>query len=306
MGFPDLEVLFMQPLAPFTTFGIGGSADVVYMPKKTEDLKRVVKINRAQGENPVFLGGGSNVLVSDEGVAEPVVILKRGFDRIEHEEPVSGKVLIRAGAGVSSAGLVSEAARRGWADLVFLAGIPGTIGGAAVMNAGYGDRAVADVITRLKVIEADGETIELGRKELNYSYRRLELNKGVVVVEVELGSRLEDPEKVGREVREARKKRRETQPKRVKSAGSFFKNPGDDFAGRLIEAAGLKGERVGQAQVSPVHANFIVNTGSATALEVMTLAQKVRDEVMARFNVQLRPEVRFIGRGGERWPWMGS
>ncbi len=301
----EMEVLFRLVLAPYTTFGIGGPAEVVYFPRRTEDLKRVFKIHQG-GEEPVFLGGGSNVLVSDEGTAEPVVIMRQGFDQLEWRDVGGGRVLIRVGAGVASAALVSRAAEEGWADLTFLAGIPGTVGGAAVMNAGYGKKTMAEVVAALTVMEADGESIRLERRDLDYGYRRLNLAQGAVVVEAELESGLGDSDKVSEEIRESRDKRARTQPKGVRSAGSFFKNPENDFAGRLIEAAGLKGLTHGGAQVSPVHANFIVNTGSATAREVLTLAQEVRDKVEARFNVCLQPEVRFIGRGGERWPWMGS
>ncbi len=306
MAGPELEVMFEQPLAPFTTFGIGGPADVLYLPRKVEDLERVFRLHRAGDEAPICLGGGSNVLISDQGVAEPVVVLKYGLDTLETEEFSGEEVLIRAGAGATSAALVGRAAREGWADLVFLAGIPGTVGGAAVMNAGYGERAMAGVVEALKVLEPGGETRRVGRDKLDYGYRRLSLERGTVVLEVELKSRAGDPREVDREIKEALRRRREGQPKGVKSAGSFFKNPENDFAGRLIESAGLKGRRCGRAQVSPVHANFIVNTGSATAEEVMTLAQEVREEVKAKFEITLEPEVRYIGRGGERWPWMGS
>ena len=143
---PELEVMFDQALAPFTTFGIGGPADVLYLPKEVRDLMCIFRIHQAYGQEPVFLGGGSNVLVSDEGVAEPVVVMKHGFDRIEVREAGQREVLIKAGAGVATAALVSRAESRGWADLVFLSGIPGTLGGAAMMNAGWGERALADVI----------------------------------------------------------------------------------------------------------------------------------------------------------------
>ena len=302
----EMEVRFKEALAPFTTFGIGGPAEVLYFPRRAEDLRRVFMIHRGAGEEPIFLGGGSNVLVSDEGVAEPVVIMRQGFDVLEWEESGPDRVMIRVGAGVASAALVNRAGERGWADLTFLAGIPGTVGGAAVMNAGYGQKAMADVLVSLTVMNRDGQAVRLERDDLDYGYRRLSLAKGAVVVEAELLSGLADPEAVAGEIRESREKRGRTQPKGARSAGSFFKNPENDFAGRLIEAAGLKGRAYGGAQVSPVHANFIVNNGSATAGEVLTLAQQVRDEVEARFKVRLEPEVRFVGRGGERWPWMGS
>ena len=306
MAGPELEVIFAAPLAPFTTFGIGGPADVLYLPRRAEDLEKILNLHRSKQERPVCLGGGSNVLISDQGVAEPVVVLKYGLDTLESEETPEGEALIRAGAGLRSSALVARAAERGWADLVFLAGIPGTVGGAAVMNAGWGAQAMSGAVTALKVLGPRGHTRRLDREELDYGYRSLSLEKGSVVLEVELKSGLDDPAQVEARIKEALRRRGQGQPKGVRSAGSFFKNPENDFAGRLIEAAGLKGRRCGQAQVSPVHANFIVNTGSATAEEVMTLAQEVREAVRAEFGITLEPEVRYIGRGGERWPWMES
>jgi len=298
------EVLFNEPLAPYTSFRIGGPAEVLFLPRDVDGVGLVLDGIREKGSPVIVLGGGSNVLVSDQGIKGSVVILGRYLDRIAFCRTGEARAVVRAWAGARLAELTALAAREGLADLVFLAGIPGTVGGAAVMNAGTGEGAMDRAVTGLIVMENSGNIRRLERRELAYAYRRLELEEGTVVLEVELASRLAPAGEVDREIKAALKSRRARQPAGLSSAGSFFKNPPGDFAGRLIEEAGLKGERVGQAQVSEVHANWIVNLGGATAEEVMTLAQRVRTGVQERLKATLEPEVRFLGEGKERWPWM--
>ncbi|MCG8376344.1 MAG: UDP-N-acetylmuramate dehydrogenase [Chlorobiales bacterium] len=302
-GSQKTEVLFNEPLAPWTSFRIGGPAEVLFLPKDVDGVGRVLDGIR-QKEAPVtVIGGGSNVLISDQGIRGPVVILGKHLNRVNlYLEDETATVRAWAGAGLAQ--LTALAAKEGLADLVFLAGIPGTAGGATVMNAGTGAESMDRVVTGLIIMESSGNVRRLERDELGFGYRSSKLTPEAIILEVELTSRLAPAAQVAGEIKAALAARRTKQPAGLSSAGSFFKNPGDDFAGRLIQEAGLKGERVGQAQVSEVHANWIVNLGGATAEEVMTLAQRVRTRVEEKFEVSLEPEVRFLGEGEERWPWM--
>ncbi len=299
-----VRILRNEPLRRWTGFKIGGPADYLCLPRNVDQLLAVIRWANAHGQEITYLGGGYNILASDKGVRGVVVVLKEGFDHLVQGPIGAGRVRIIAGAGVSLARLVAMAGRDGWADLTFLAGIPGTTGGALVMNAGAWGGSMEQVIERLTLVNGHGQPRELAAEELEFSYRFVRLPQPAVVVEMELISRLADPTEVSSQIKASLEARRRRQPTDRPSAGSFFKNPPGDYAGRLIEAAGLKGERVGEAMVSPVHANFIVNLGQATAEDVLTLASLVRDEVKARFGVELEPEVRFIGEGRERWPWL--
>ncbi|MBW1711958.1 MAG: UDP-N-acetylmuramate dehydrogenase, partial [Deltaproteobacteria bacterium] len=292
-GPQGVEVLLAEPLAKWTTFRIGGPAEVLCLPRGLDQLRTILAWAGERTKPITLLGGGSNVLVSDQGLAGAVVVLREGFDQVDEQTGGRDRVRIKAGAGLKLARLTALAGQKGWADLVFLAGIPGTLGGATMMNAGTGQAAMDQVVRRLRVVDPAGRSRDLASSELNFSYRRLGLDPDLTVVEVELESRLAPAQEVAGRIKAALELKRQTQPLNWASAGSFFKNPPGDFAGRLIEAAGLKGARVGQAQVSEVHANFIVNLGSATAEEVLTLAAKVKREVKAGFQVELKPEVRF-------------
>lgn len=294
------------PLADKTTFRIGGRADFLARARDLEELAEVIGWANENTGGYVLLGGGSNLLISDQGLAETVIILGDGFKNLELTETGGTSVGIRVGAAARLARLTGLAAREGLAELAFTAGIPGTVGGAAAMNAGTPEGDMSRVVGRLTVIGPDGRRRRFARKELTYGYRSLDLEPGAVIVEAELEADKSDPESVAARIRQTVRRRRVRQPRAAGSAGSFFRNPEGDFAGRLIEAAGLKGRRVGRAEVSAEHANFIVNLGGATAEEVLTLAGEVRDKVAERFGVELRPEVRFLGRGRERWPWIRS
>jgi len=299
-----VTVLFDEPLAGWTSFGIGGPAEILCLPTDEDQLRQVLDWARQAGRPVTVLGGGSNVLISDRGVPGLVIILRQGFDRISHQPLGPEEVLIRAGAGFSSGRLVSLAGEHGWLDLAFLAGVPGSIGGAAVVNAGAAEGWMSDVVQGLRVLNGQGRSRRLDRAELDYTYRCLRLDPDKIVVEVELKSRLAEPGTVSQMIGRWLKRRRVRQPGGAGSAGCFFKNPPRDSAGRLIEAVGLKGRRCGAAMISDVHANFIVNLGRARAADVMVLAERARTEVWIRFGIELEPEVRFLGRGREKWPWL--
>jgi len=297
-----VEVLWAEPLGRWTSFGVGGPAEVLCRPQDKTQIKTVLAWARQEGRPVIVLSGGTNVLVSDEGVKGVVILLREGFDRLRYYPLARDWDWVRAGAGVKTARLVGLAAREGWADLAFLAGVPGTIGGAAATGASTKDGSMDQIITSLDVIDLAGQDLALLAGGQEYARWRLNPASSRIVIEVEMefGPRAE-PKEVAKRIRAALRRRRQTQPRGQGSAGCFFKNPEGDFAGRLIEAAGLKGLRIGDAQVSPLHANFIVNLGQATAADVLALAKRIQVEVKERFGRELAPEVDMIGFEEGRW-----
>ncbi len=304
---PDMDILGAEPLAGRTTLGVGGTAEFFFEARHMAELTAALDWARENGLEVTILGAGSNVVVSDEGVPGLVVALGVGFESLEHRDE-GDRVRVTAGGGIRLGRLTAAAIRRGWADLVFLNGIPGTLGGALMMNAGAHGEDMSRVAEGASLVNGGGRLRRLTADDLRFSYRRLALPEGVkapaVVVEVELNSRRCVPDEAAARAASLLERRRQSQPWRQHSAGSFFKNPPGDSAGRLIESCGLKGARVGDAAVSDVHANFLVNLGRATAAEIMDLADLVRRTVRTSHGVELEPEVKFLGRGRERWPWL--
>lgn len=299
---PGIKILIDEPLSRWTGFKVGGPADYLCLPADVDQLAAALAWADQEGLPVTVLGGGFNTLASDEGVAGAVISLRENFDRLVADLG-RDRVALRAGAGLRLSRLVGRAAAEGWADLAFLAGIPGTLGGAAMMNAGAWDRSLAEVITGLTVLGDDQKPRRLSAEEAGFGYRRADGLAGRLVLEVELQSSLASPAEVSREVNRILARRKERQPIEAASAGSFFKNRPGEPAGRLIEAAGLKGRRMGGAMVSDKHANFIINTGGATAADIVALAELVAEEVKRTSGVELTPEVRYIGRGRNKWPW---
>ncbi len=286
-------------LAPFTSFGIGGPAKALVTVESSEELSSLLKFFAANDLHWRLIGKGSNLLVSDEGFAGVVLLFGKTLSGITHlEESASGDVRIRVGAGCSMARLLSWCMERGYAGLEFSAGIPGSLGGAVVMNAGAWGGEIADVITSLDVLALNSGEEILSRRELDFRYR-LWHNQGDgdtrrLVLSVDICLRRGERDAIQSRCRQYLQQRKEKQPKAQKNAGSFFKNPPGDSAGRLIEASGLKGESCGGAMVSPVHANFLVNTGMATADDVQKLMQIVTDKVKEDSGVELQPEVHYL------------
>jgi UDP-N-acetylmuramate dehydrogenase len=239
------------------------------------------------------LGNGFNILVLDGGI-EGVVLLTNKL-RLLEERPASR---LRAEAGVSHASIMRLCGQKGLSGLEFAAGIPGTVGGWIAMNAGIGVREAKDVVLEVEIVSPTGrKRSHLGRDALHFSYRALRgLAPGSVIVSALLAVELSEPEAVKNEIKRLLAKRADSQPLDIPSCGSVFKNPAGDYAGRLIEAAGLKGTTEGGAQISPVHANFIANTGGATAVDVLALIRRAQEKVEEQSGIQLQPEVRILGR----------
>lgn len=287
------RVRFDAPLARHTSLRVGGPADALAAPADRAELARLLALCARQRLAHLVLGHGFNTLVLDGGVDGVVIQLAR-FRRIEARP----EGLLFAEAGVSHRQLVNFCAERGLAGLEFGAGIPGTLGGWLAMNAGIPEREIGDAVRELEVMSPTGaSTRRLPRAELEFRYRALVgLAPGSLILAALLEVTAADPRVVRTEVARLLAKRAASQPLDVPSCGSVFKNPPGDYAGRLIEAAGLKGLRVGDAEISPVHANFIANRGRARAADVLALVEQARERVAREFGIELEPEVRILGR----------
>jgi UDP-N-acetylmuramate dehydrogenase len=286
---PD-RVREREPLARHTSFRIGGPADVLVVPDTAAELGQIVRLAGEAGVPLTLVGGGSNMLVGDGGIRGVVVKLGRGFRRV-----VWGEGHVEAGAAVQIGRLARAAGERGLAGLEYAEGIPGTVGGAFFMNAGAYGGEVAAAVDEVDGVTADGAVRRLGRDALAFAYRRTALPAAFVVTAVRFRLRPDAPEAVRARMEDARRRRTSSQPHGAANAGSIFKNPPGDFAGRLVEAAGMKGARVGGARVSQEHANFIVNDGAARAADVQALMQQAQRVVWERSGVWLEPEVRLVG-----------
>lgn len=289
---PGVEVRVGEPLARHTSFKVGGPADYYVEAHTSRGLTACLRLLERRGVPVLLLGNGSNLLVSDLGVRGAVLRLRGEFRRVRWR---TGDAGADVGAACAVSRLVREAVRRGLGGLEFAEGIPGSVGGSLVMNAGAYGSEMERVVTRVDAVTAGGEPMALGREELRFSYRQARLPDGAVVTRVGMALTPETTEAVDARMRAVMAQRRASQPSGHPNFGSVFRNPPDDRAGRLIEAAGLKGLRVGAAEVSRRHANFILNRGGARAEDVRRLIEQVCSTVERRFSVALQTEVRFVG-----------
>jgi UDP-N-acetylmuramate dehydrogenase len=279
------EIACEEPLAPLTTWRIGGPAELLATPACADDVPLALRWAASRGLPCRILGNGSNLLVSDAGVRGLVLRLRKVLDRVDADPD---GVRLRAGGGALLPSVANLAARRGLAGLEFGAGIPGTVGGAIVMNAGWHAWEIGNVVESVDWVSPGGERRAVARAECAFRYRGSAFRRGGGVV---LGAVLrlvpEDPAALAARLEAFAASRKANQPTDVPSCGSVFLKPEGDFAGRLIEQAGLKGFRVGDLQVSPKHANFFVNLGAGTARDAMALVEHVERTVEARFGVRL-------------------
>ena len=284
------RMLMNEPMCRHTTFRVGGPADVMFFPQSAEELQRAMALARAQGADALVIGNGSNLVVRDGGVRGLVIVLGEHMARIG----VEGACL-RAQAGAMLARVSAAAQEAGLSGLEFASGIPGTLGGGCAMNAGAYGGQLSDVLSCAAVL-LDGEVRTLSRDEMQMSYRStLPLRVGGIVLEAEFELHADDPAEIMARMKDLNARRRDKQPLNLPSAGSTFKRPEGHFAGALIEGCGLKGARVGCAQVSEKHAGFIVNTGGATASDILGLIALVQRRVLAETGVALETEVRIVG-----------
>jgi UDP-N-acetylmuramate dehydrogenase len=274
-----------EPLARHTTMGVGGEAAVMAFPRTETELAATLRIRAELGVPHRVLGGGSNLIVADEGLDELVVNTER-MDKVAIGD--DGQVVALGGA--SFIRTVVRCCRAGWRGLESAVGIPGSIGGAAVMNAGAYGFSISDVLREIVVFDEDGERTD-PPEGWRFHYRGSSIPEGSAVASVKVALRKDEPETLAREARELGDKRLKSQPG-GRNAGCVFKNPPGLQAGRMIDELGLKGTRVGGAVVSPRHANFVVNEGGATAADVLALLELVRERVRSAAGVELELEVR--------------
>lgn len=280
-----------EPMSKHTTFRIGGTADFFVMPKNREQIEAVLKLAKEENIPYLFVGNGSNLLVSDEGIRGVVIQIAGNFKQTEVHD-----CQIKAQAGISLAQLAKIALSHELTGFECLAGIPGTLGGAVAMNAGAYGGEIKDVLVQATVLDQEGHIVTLSKEELDLSYRSsVVTQKGYVVLEVLLELQKGKASEISAQMEELAKKRREKQPLDYPSAGSTFKRPEGYFAGKLIEDAGLRGFSVGDAQVSEKHCGFVINRQNASAKDVQTLIQQVQNEVEQKFGVRLETEVKMIG-----------
>lgn len=292
-------VLFDEPMNRHTSFKIGGPATALLFPKDEEDLSEVIRRARSKKVPLFMLGDGTNLLVRDKGIRGIVVSLSSGmagecFRDIITVKEEAGKVYVYAGAGVHLSALLKYTVKNGLSGLEFAAGIPGSLGGAVVMNAGSYNREMKDLLETVRLIGRDGRIAELPAKGLSLHYRSAHI-PGIAVVGAVLRLQRGNSEKIGMTIRENLMKKKETQPVGTPNAGSIFKNPEGISAWQLIDSVGMRGAAMGKAVVSEQHTNFIINRGGANAKDVLSLIRRIGSKVEREAGVTLELEVRIVG-----------
>ncbi|HIY32320.1 MAG TPA: UDP-N-acetylmuramate dehydrogenase [Candidatus Evtepia faecavium] len=289
---PQLDLRVGEPMARHTTFRVGGPAALMALPKGEEEVRQVIRLAWEAGVPPFFLGKGSNLLVADGGVDRFLVKLPGALTRLERD----GARGLYAGSGVSLAQAAVFAAEAGLTGLEFAHGIPGSLGGGVFMNAGAYDGELAQVVDWVDCLDETGAPHRLAKADLALGYRTsVFAQKPWLILGAHLTLAPGDPAAIRKKMADLARRRRAKQPLEYPSAGSTFKRPPGHFAGALIEGCGLKGCRVGGAQVSEKHAGFVVNTGGATCQDILDLIHHVRSVVLAQTGVLLEPEVRLLG-----------
>jgi UDP-N-acetylmuramate dehydrogenase len=283
------RIALSEPMAKYTTFRIGGPADIYLDPLDKEDALALIRYLHREKIPYFLMGNGSNILISDEGITGAVVNLEVGFNYMRLED--DGTIV--AGAGVKLAKFVDFCIGNGKGGAEMLAGIPGTLGGAVIMNAGAYGGEISDYMVSVELIRGD-RLVGISKQEGGFAYRTSNL-QGDVILEAVFDFPAGIPETMKVVRRETMLKRNSSQPVQWPNAGSIFKNPPGDYAARLIQECGLKGERVGGAAISEQHANFIVNLEGATARDVRALIERARCAVRERFGVELELEIKLVG-----------
>jgi len=286
------RMILNAPMKEYTSFKAGGNAALLVQPENAEELSYALKVISEHEVKHLVTGNGSNLLVKDTGYQGVILRIGEPFQEIN----VIGD-RIEAGAGVLLSAAAREACKASLTGFEFAAGIPGTIGGAVFMNAGAYDGEISQIIESAEILSKDGSRIfTLNKEELELSYRHSILQRtGDVLLKAAFLLEKGDQEKINARMRELSARRIEKQPLSYPSAGSFFKRPHNHFAGKLIQDAGLSGLTLGGAQVSPLHAGFIINIGGATATDIIDLMEIIRNTVFEEFGILLEPEVRIIG-----------
>lgn len=287
------KVELNEPLANHTTIKIGGPADLFIVPRDINGIKKSLEIIMRYKMPFRVIGRGSNLLVSDQGIEGAVIKLGAGLDHLS-----INKTTVTVGGGYPIVKLAMVISREGLAGFAFASGIPGSVGGAVYMNAGAHGSDISKILTKAHILFEDGTMAWLTNDELEFSYRTsiLQSKRPGICIEAEFELQQGKKEEIMAEMQKNKDYRRETQPWNYPCAGSIFRNPLPNYAGQLIEAAGLKGYSIGGAKVSDMHGNFIVNAGDATAKDVLDLIQYVKDTIFEKNGITLETEVEIIGR----------
>lgn len=288
-GIFDLRI--NEPLAEYTTWKIGGPADLMIVPDRREQVVDTVRILYELGIPWILLGRGSNTLIADKGVRGAVIKLGKSFETVQFDNDQ-----VYAGGAFSFIKLSVLAGRQGLTGLEYAGGIPGTVGGAVYMNAGAHGSDVSRILKSAEVVLETGELVHMKNEDFQYSYRYSSLQKRQSIV-LEAVFKLEhgDRKEIAAAMAMYKERRLKTQPLQLAVAGSVFRNPENQFSAKLIEESGLKGLRCGGAEVSMQHANFIVNTGNATAEDVLSLIKQIQAIIYGRYDIELVPEVLVVG-----------
>lgn len=288
------KVEFDCPMSDYTTLRVGGLVDAIYKAENVEELSRVIAYLGEEHIPYLPVGRGSNLLVKDEGLEGAVILLCGSLAGIEEKR--ENHVTLLAGAGLSISDLLNYCRSSGVGGVEFLAGIPGTVGGAVAMNAGAFGWEIGDTVQEVQMVTPCGKVMVRDQAQLSFSYRELRMEEGSLIIRVRFRVNQEAGEVVSGRIAKYLKRRKESQPLDYPSAGSVFKNPPDEYAGKLIEEAGLKGRRIGGAMISDKHANFIVNAGGAKAGDILALMELAQDKVRKKLGIELLPEIRVVGK----------
>ncbi len=295
----DGDLLVDEPMRRHTTLRIGGPADVYAAPADMVSLKNLLASLRDENVPAMPLGGGSNLLVSDEGI-EGAVISTASLNNIEVIEEDDLQARLFAEAGVPLSRLMNLAKQKGWKGIEGLAGIPGSLGGAVRGNAGSFGYEMKNVIESVTVIDGKGNILPISREHLGFGYRAANIPDGAVILSANMRFQKDDEQKVASRVNDFLREKLAKQPVSQLSAGCVFRNPRGSHAGMLIDRAGCKGMRRGDIEVSGLHANFFVNMGSGTCADFAALMEEVRERVLKSSGIELEPEIKIAGRNAER------
>lgn len=283
-------ILFDEPMSKHTSYGIGGPARAYITPKNKEDLVSILKFSKDNNIPSYFIGSGSNLLVSDEGIDGIVITLGKSFNKLE-----INKNNVFAETGVMLGRMVKECAKRNLSGIESLIGVPGTLGGALIMNAGAFGGEISNYLEYVSVITMSGDEKKYQQKDIKFNYRNSSFSDNEILINANFKFILSDQKTVSKNKLKASGGRKSSQPLRFRSAGSVFKNPSEGAAGYFIDKAGLKGTKSGDAEISSVHANFFVNHGRATAKDVIRLINIARKKVYNEFGVMLELEIKTLG-----------
>ena len=289
------RVIFDEPMSIHTSMGVGGRADALIVPDTVDELKNLVSFFIKEDVSFLPVGNCTNLIVRDGGYRGMLISLEALQSLEIKDEKYADNICVYAQAGVLLSGIVEFSIRESLAGMEFCAGIPGSVGGGLKMNAGAWGRELKDVVKSVSILDAGAKTKEIAKENLLFEYRNLDLPEGTIIIGADFHFARGSREKIQRKISDIIAARREKHPLTYRSAGSVFKNPSDCPAGKMIEEAGLKGLRVGDAEISGKHGNFIVNTGNAKAGDVIALIDTVQKRILGEKGIFLETELKIIG-----------